>query len=113
MTARPLGTGCLLGIVAFIVAFGVAVLLVTVALPALKGQRPADVMPTPTLPVVVVDPTPRPAVPPSATATPEPTDVLPMVTRVPTEVPRATETPTPVVLDAGPTPTTRPPVQRG
>lgn len=104
MTSRPLGTGCLLLIVAFVVAIGLGALIVLLN----PGRdRPADVTPTPTetraVVVVTTDPTRAVAMPPSVTPVPEPLVLTPSATPVPLTVPpspTATFTPKPATPTA-------------
>jgi hypothetical protein len=78
---------------------------------------PVPATSTPTIAVLIVNDPTRPVVP-SMTPSPVPTERLPMVTatRAPTETLRATETPTPAVLDTSHDATATPTkvaVQRG
>lgn len=107
MTSRPLGTGCLLLIVAFVVAIGLGALIVLLTP---TRDRPADVTPTATetraVVVVRTDPTRAVAMPPSATPTsgpPEPILTTPTRTSIPptlTPSPTATFTPKPATPTA-------------
>jgi hypothetical protein len=97
-----------------LLAFGVALLVAVILSRCLMPTPPPPAPESPT--VVVLDPTPRVAVPPTWTATPVPTERLPMATRtsVPplilVDTPEPTPSPVPpLILPAE----TRVPIQKG